>query len=236
VDVRRAPYLDNLLGLLDNEKGITDFAAYTDDLCILISGNSHREQETKAYTAVRTIHDWCQKYKMTISPTKTLAIVFGKTLKRKPIIKLGTTTLPVKEDTRYLGTLDQKLNFSKHINVSLEKAKAQLNKILTLADRKYNIHPRKFKVYYNAISLSIATYAIQIFADKYKKVRNRRKALTVQGTVLRRMYRAYKTTPVESLQIVTDTPPLDLQMAIRAMKIQQDTDLTSTTRYYREEN
>jgi hypothetical protein len=32
-----------------------------------------------------------------------MAIVFGKTLKRKPIIKLGTTTLPVKEDARYLG-------------------------------------------------------------------------------------------------------------------------------------
>jgi hypothetical protein len=40
-----------------------------------------------------------------MSPTKTLAIVFGKTLKRKPIIKLGTTILPVKEDTRYLGVI-----------------------------------------------------------------------------------------------------------------------------------
>jgi len=36
------------------------------------------------------------------------------------------------------------------------------------------------------------------------------------------MYRAYSTTPVESLQIVTDTPPLDLQVAIKAMKTQQD--------------
>jgi len=137
---------------------------------------------------------------MTMSPTKTMTIVFGKTLKRKLIIMLGTTILPVKEDTRYLGViLDQKLNFSKHINVSLEKARAQLNKILTLANRKYNIHPRKFKVYYNAIFLSIVTYAIQIFADEYKKVRNRNKAVTVQRTTLRRMYKAYSTTPVESL-------------------------------------
>jgi hypothetical protein len=129
-----------------------------------------------------------------------MTIVFGKTLKRKLIIMLGTTILPVKEDTRYLGViLDQKLNFSKHINVSLEKARAQLNKILTLANRKYNIHPRKFKVYYNAIFLSIVTYAIQIFADEYKKVRNRNKAVTVQRTTLRRMYKAYSTTPVESL-------------------------------------
>jgi len=94
-----------------------------------------------------------------MSPTKTLAIEFGKRLKRKPIIKLGATTLPVKEDTRYLGViLDQKLNFSKHINVSLEKARAQFNKILILTNRKYNIHPRKFKIYYNAIFLSIATF------------------------------------------------------------------------------
>jgi hypothetical protein len=56
------------------------------------------------------------------------------------------------------------------------------------------------------------------YSDEYKKVRNRRKALTVQKAVLRRMHRAY-STPVESLQIVTDTPPLDLQIVIKAMKI-----------------
>jgi len=41
-------YLDNLLGFLDKEESITDFAAYTNDLCILIGGNSRRELETKA--------------------------------------------------------------------------------------------------------------------------------------------------------------------------------------------
>jgi len=58
-----------------------------------------------------------------MSPTKTQAIVFGKILKKKPIKKLGTTTLS-KEDIRYLGLiLDQKLYFTKHINISLEKRK-----------------------------------------------------------------------------------------------------------------
>jgi hypothetical protein len=94
-------YLDNLLSLLDKEENITDFVAYADDLCILISRNSRRELEIKANTAVKPIYNWCQRYKMMMSPTKTMTIVFGKTLKRKPIIKLGTTTLPVKEDTIY---------------------------------------------------------------------------------------------------------------------------------------
>jgi len=50
-------HLDNLLGLLDKEESITDFAAYADDLCILIGGNSRREIETKANIAVRTIYN-----------------------------------------------------------------------------------------------------------------------------------------------------------------------------------
>jgi hypothetical protein len=54
---------------------ITDFAAYADDLCILISENSRRELEIKANIAVKTIYNWCQRYKMTMSPTKTMAII-----------------------------------------------------------------------------------------------------------------------------------------------------------------
>jgi len=44
--------------------------------------------------------------------------------------KLRIIIFPVKENTRYHGViLDQELNFSKHINISLEKAKTQLNRI-----------------------------------------------------------------------------------------------------------
>ncbi|KAH0944745.1 hypothetical protein HN011_001913, partial [Eciton burchellii] len=56
-------YLDNLLSLLDNEESITDFAAYADDLCILISENSRRKLEIKANSSknnprlVRKIQD-----------------------------------------------------------------------------------------------------------------------------------------------------------------------------------
>jgi len=40
-------YLDNLLSLLDKEESITSFAAYADDLCILISGNSKSRNATQ---------------------------------------------------------------------------------------------------------------------------------------------------------------------------------------------
>jgi len=84
-----------------------------------------------------------------MSLIKTQAIVLGKTLETKSIIK----------GDNHLGI--------------------QFNKILTLANSQYNIHRRKFKIYYNAIFLNPVTYAFQIFADEYKKVRIRRKTLTI---------------------------------------------------------
>jgi len=93
--------------------------------------------------------------------------------------------------------------------MSVEKAKTQFNKILTLANGQYNIYSRKFeKIYYNIIFLSIVIYAIHIFADEYKKIRIRRKVLMTQKTVFRR--RIYFVTLIESLQIVTNTLLLDL--------------------------
>jgi len=45
------------LNLLNKEENITDFAAYIDDLCILMDGNSPKELEIKANVAVRTIYN-----------------------------------------------------------------------------------------------------------------------------------------------------------------------------------
>jgi len=112
----------------------------------------HRRQQPqgikiKANIAIRTIiYNWYQRYNLVDDiihqNTSAKAIVFGKTLKRKPIIKLGTTILPIKEDTRYPGIiLDETFYFSKHINTFLEKAKRQLNRILTLASKSiHTIH------------------------------------------------------------------------------------------------
>jgi hypothetical protein len=76
--------------------------------------------------------------------------------KRKPIIKLGTTILPIK-DIQYLGIiLNQKLNFSKHIYTSLKKVETQFNKILTLANRQYNLPSEKVQ---NILQYYISKYS-----------------------------------------------------------------------------
>ncbi|KAH0945720.1 hypothetical protein HN011_011000 [Eciton burchellii] len=106
-------YLDDLLGLLNREESIKDFATYAHHLCILISGNSCRKLEIKINIAIRTINIWCQRYEM-ISPIKIQAIIFGKRLKKKPRIKLGTIN-PNKTTYKISVILDQKVNFSKHV-------------------------------------------------------------------------------------------------------------------------
>jgi len=82
-----------------------------------------------------------------MSLIKTQAIVFGKILKRKRIIKLGTTILPIKEDVKYLGDiLNQVVYFTKYMHTFLDKVKAQFNKILTLENKQYDIRLGKFYI------------------------------------------------------------------------------------------
>jgi len=108
-------YLDNLLGLLDKEESITDFAAYADDLCILISENSRRALQIKANAAVRTIYNWCQRYKMTMSPTNNGNSIW-KNIKKKANNKAGdnhpSSKRTHKVSRRHFGS---EINFSKHI-------------------------------------------------------------------------------------------------------------------------
>jgi hypothetical protein len=73
----------------------------------------------------------------------------------------------------------------------------------------------------DAIFLSIATYAIQIF-----EWMNIRKS-AIGGKLLpsrEDVQGVLNNKPVESLRMVTETPPLDLQIAIKVMKIQQNID------------
>jgi len=69
--ILRNTYSNDLLGLLDTEENIKNFAAYADDLYIFISDNSRRIRNNSKNTIVRNIYNWCQRYKITMSLQST---------------------------------------------------------------------------------------------------------------------------------------------------------------------
>jgi F0F1-type ATP synthase membrane subunit a len=118
--------------------------------------------------------------------------------------------------------LDQKVNFSKHV---FGESEDTIEWDINISKQTISIWESSLESsssHYNTIFLSIVTYAVQIF-DEYKKVRIRTKTLMIQRANLRRMYGAYSTTLVESLQIVTDTLSLSLSLFANCNKGNENT-------------
>jgi len=80
---------DGLLKTL--EETVQDrFAAYADDLVVVVSGNSRRELETEGQRVVNVITEWCRFAKLQISERKTEAIILkSDAIARNPIDRRG---------------------------------------------------------------------------------------------------------------------------------------------------
>ncbi|XP_070170432.1 fatty acid synthase-like [Polyergus mexicanus] len=64
---------DDLLKLLEGSNIL--FAAYADDLVVIVNGNSRKDIEVEGQRAVSLITDWCKFAKLQVSERKTEAIV-----------------------------------------------------------------------------------------------------------------------------------------------------------------
>ena len=214
-------YIDGLLELLHQEEKVYDQAAYADDVIILIQGPSRARLEEKGNDVMATVADWTRQMGLEIAPHKSQVIKFGAPLKRLPVIRCDGNTIPAVHETPYLGVqLDDKLSYDKHIKGSLARAESAMQKVLTISKR-YQIPPQAAWRYCTCIFLTIASYGCTAFAKAYERVAMKNAAGVYQRRVLRRMTRAYSTTPVDSLQVVCNIPPLDLEIRARAMKMER---------------
>lgn len=64
---------DDLLKLLEDSNIL--FAAYADNLVVIVNGNSRKDIEVGDQRAVDLITDWCKLAKLQVSERKTEAIV-----------------------------------------------------------------------------------------------------------------------------------------------------------------
>ena len=114
---------DELLDLLDGFNGIKAFG-FADDLALVINGIDESTLSNLMQQGINRAKPWLLKYGLSISPTKSVAVMF--TNKRKwtkyPILIDGEI-IPFKTEVKYLGViLDSKLSGTAHVK-SLVKLK-----------------------------------------------------------------------------------------------------------------
>jgi hypothetical protein len=108
---------DELLNIF--KKGRIKIKGFADDAALLIQGRSLAIMYREMNKAIAKANQWAQENGLTLSPSKTIAVLFTRKTKYtipKTPLKKGTKIIDLSSEAKYLGVfLDSKLNWKYHI-------------------------------------------------------------------------------------------------------------------------
>ena len=196
---------------------ISEFA---DDLVLLVTERSIEAAHRQLSQALTRIEDWANSTNLIFNPSKTKCMYFarkmikwnlnGVEMRDLPTFRIGNEDLEWVKTHKYLGlTVDApNLTWMPHINEVTRTSNQRLNMMRSVAgtswgiDREmllnfYTVYIRP-KLSYGATALTSASETGSIKLER------------IQNTALRIGLGARRTTPITSLQVEANVPPLNL--------------------------
>ena len=159
------------------------------------------------------IKDWAEALGIKISSGKTEVVLYNYSRKpdnEVPRLKIGDQTLEFKLEGKFLGmTIDNQLNWGKHIDNLVVRCKKDLNLMRYLSGTKYGADKITLMTIYKTLIRSKLDYGCQAYASASKTQLNRLDR--IQSAALRIATGAYKSTGNIDVQIECCVPPLALR-------------------------
>ena len=186
-------------------------ALFVDDLAICFRGSSLHAIERHLQHAVDAIQGWALQNGFKFAAHKCKILHFTaprRKPERQPNIMIGHVALPVEETTKFLGLWwDSKLNFGKHITELKKQSKEAINLLRVVAHTKWGGDWDTLLMLYRAIVRSKLDYGCIVYGSASTSSLN--KLNTIHNTGLRLALGAFCTSPVWSLYVEANEPPLE---------------------------
>ncbi|GBL79203.1 putative RNA-directed DNA polymerase from transposon X-element [Araneus ventricosus] len=182
------------------------------DLQISCQGSNMNMIERQLQNAVNRLVAWYDKNGLAISPEKSRCIHFcrKRNLHLEPVICIRNFAIPVVNDIRFLGVIfDRKLTFLPHVLHLRKKCEKSLNILKVLSKTSWGACRTSLLRIYKAVILSRINYGCMVYSSARLTVL--RRLDTIHHSALRICTGAFRTSPVESLYIISHQLPLDLR-------------------------
>jgi len=106
------------------EKVHTEIVSYADDNYIIHIADNHEELKQKITSDNENVMKWLSKNGMIVNESKTMVTIFGKKNSQKELVTVNNTEITTQSQMNILGiTFDQQLNWSNHIQKTVNKLK-----------------------------------------------------------------------------------------------------------------
>jgi len=184
---------------------------YADDIALVTKGDTIEECTVVMQEALNRLYEYTENNKLSINYQKTVGMYFTRK-KIEPLpLNINLYNVNFTNEYKYLGmTLDSPyLNYNKHINKLRAECLSRLNIIKAIANNNWGADREMVLRVYDSILLSKINYGAEFYSTASNNTLN---ALdTIQNTALRLIVGAKQSTPITSLQVEANRPPLYLQ-------------------------
>lgn len=182
---------------------------FADDLVIFCRGKNIKSIENQLQTTISKIEQWAKNTGFNFSQNKTKAVHFCKLRgnHREPDLRLLNITIPIVNKTKFLGViLDKKLTWKQHILELKSNCFKRLNILKTLSSHEWGAHTESLLTIYRMLIRPILDYGCIVYNSALP--RTLKLLDTIQHAALRLATGAFRTSPIKSLQNITNEKPL----------------------------
>ena len=189
-----------------------DCSLYVDDFLTCCRSNQMRSIERQMQQCLNKLQNWADENGFKFSQSKTVCMHFCH--KRKfhsdPKLTLNKIKIPVVTETKFLGVFfDNKLSYIPHLKYLRAKCQKSMNLLRIVAHKDWGGDTQSLLKLYRCLIRSKLDYGSIIYGAARKSYICMLDP--VQNQALRLCLGAFRTSPIESLQIEANEPSLALR-------------------------
>ena len=205
----------------------TESSLFVDDFSACCRSKHIRSIERQLQQCLNKLQTWADENGFKFSKTKTVCIHFCN-LRRihfDPVLTIDNIAIPVVKEAKFLGiTFDSKLSFIPHLRNLRAKCLKAMNLLRVVAHRDWGGDFETLIKLYRCFIRSKLDYGSIVYGSARKSYIQMLDP--IQNQSLRLCLGAFRTTPVESLQVEANEPPLSTRrnkLALQyALKVQSN--------------
>lgn len=182
---------------------------FADDLVVYASGSNLSQTVQIINDALVNLYKYFSYLDLSVNQSKSKVVVFGKQCHNMLNVQYNNCALPISPEVKFLGVLfTYNLTWNNYIKQIISKANKAYNILKSLSGSYWGADPKILLLLYKSLVRSHFEYGFYCFAADVKIVNS---LDVLQNKCLRVITGAFKSTPINAMQIDCNVPPLSIR-------------------------